>query len=237
MTQYRLAHYLALCGVASRRGSARLIEANRVTINNTIARHTDCVDESKLPSICVDGKPIKLMEPKQYWLFNKPVGVDCRLLPNDPSSLIHFLPETPRLFPAGRLDKDSRGLLLLTNDGELTQKLMHPDYEHVKTYHVTVDKPFNANFICKMAAGVSYQEAGTTVNTLPSKVKAITTVQFEIELTQGLNRQIRKMCRVLGFRVVDLQRVAIGQLHLGSMSEKQRRALTPAEVSLLLKAN
>jgi len=235
MTKYRLAHYLALCGVASRRQAARFIEANRVTINGQIAGHSEIVCfESQVAivdDIRLDGVVISPPESKVYWLYHKPVGIDCRLLAADPSSLLHYLPDSPRVFPAGRLDKDSRGLLLLTNDGYLSQRLMHPEFHHTKTYQVEVNKPFDDSFLNMMSSGVSYHQAKQQVMTQACSVMRLGETQFEIVLTQGLNRQIRRMCWALGYRVIDLKRTAIGRVILGDLAEAKRRPLMVAELT------
>ncbi|KPZ73537.1 MULTISPECIES: pseudouridine synthase [unclassified Shewanella] len=226
----RLEQYLAHCGVSSRRQAQRLIAAGRVTFNGQLASPLDRVNANAInPNILLDGAPIAPIETKQYWLYHKPVGIDCRLLPDLPSSLIHILPAAPRLYPAGRLDKDSRGLLLLTNDGELTHKLMHPDYGHQKVYLVTVDRDFSAEFIEKMAKGVSYKD----VTTKPCDVEAVSSNQFKITLTQGLNRQIRRMTKALGYTVIDLVRLSMMNCELLDLPEKQMRPLEAAEISLL----
>ena len=164
-----------------------------------------------------------------------------------PFSLLHLLPTTPRLYPVGRLDKDSRGLLLLTNDGELTHKLMHPSFAHSKTYHVQLERAFTDEFIKLMASGVKYKE----VDTLPCKVRRLSEDKFEIVLIQGLNRQIRRMSSALGYKVIDLQRVALMTLSLETVSEDncteskaatntlntlpegEMRPLTPTEITTL----
>ncbi|UJF21809.1 pseudouridine synthase [Shewanella sp. OMA3-2] len=239
MVHYRLAHYLALCGIASRRQCCRIIDANRVTINGQVATHSavievDVINTDSVNDIRVDGVKVGKPEAKVYWLYHKPVGVDCRLIESDPSSLLHHLPKEPRLYPAGRLDKDSRGLLLLTNDGQLTQQLLHPGFQHSKTYHVSLDTPFDALFLATMAAGVTYQQAGQSITTRTCQMTSLTSLQFAIVLTQGLNRQIRKMCQTLGYRVIDLKRVAIGGVELGQLAETKRRPLTAAELSMLV---
>lgn len=194
------------------------------------------MDESLNCLDCIefDGKPITKAETLAYWVFNKAVGTDCRLLEQDEASLIHLLPKAPRLYPVGRLDKDSRGLLLLTNDGELTHKLMHPSFAHSKTYHVRLDRPFTDDFVEQMASGVRYKD----LQTLPCQVHHLSSVSFEIVLTQGLNRQIRRMSKALGYRVIDLERVAIMTLNLrelasGELQEGQMRPLTPQETTAL----
>lgn len=234
----RLAKYLAQCGIGSRREACRLIEAGRITLNGGIARHTDpiCLDESLNCLDCIefDGKPITKAETLAYWVFNKAVGTDCRLLEQDEASLIHLLPKAPRLYPVGRLDKDSRGLLLLTNDGELTHKLMHPSFAHSKTYHVRLNRPFTDEFVEQMASGVRYKD----LQTLPCQVRRLSSDSFEIVLTQGLNRQIRRMSKALGYHVIDLERVAIMTLNLrklalGELQEGQMRPLTESEIAAL----
>ena len=230
MTSIRLSHYLAECGVASRRQSARLIDTGRVCINGQLAKHTDRVKLTEVVIILVDGKPILAMQDKQYWLYHKPVGIDCRLLTDDPCSLLHVLPESLRLYPAGRLDKDSRGLLLLTNDGQLTQRLMHPDFYHSKTYVVQVNKPINESFLLLMAQGVHYGD----VKTRPCVIRPLSAAEdedkFEIVLTQGLNRQIRRMCQALGYKVIDLLRTQLMDVCLGDLAEKTMRPVTAAEL-------
>ncbi|WP_372931107.1 23S rRNA pseudouridine(2604) synthase RluF [Shewanella putrefaciens] len=234
----RLAKYLAQCGIGSRREACRLIDAGRITLNGKIAKHTDLVQRDAqglcLDSICLDAEPIVEAEALAYWIFNKAVGTDCRLLEQDKTSLLHLLPKTPRLYPVGRLDKDSRGLLLLTNDGELTHKLMHPSFAHSKTYHVRLDRPFTDDFVEKMASGVSYKD----LQTLPCQVRRLSLDSFEIVLTQGLNRQIRRMSKALGYRVIDLERIAIMALNLrelasGELQEGQMRPLTKSEIAEL----
>jgi 16S rRNA pseudouridine516 synthase len=232
----RLAQYLAQCGIASRRQASRLIEAGRVQLNGHIASHSERVNEHNTSTLLLDGKAIAMPETKVYLLYHKPVGVDCRLLAHDPTSLIHRLPnDAPRLYPAGRLDKDSRGLLLLTNDGELTHKLIHPDFYHHKTYQVQVNKPIIDADILSLSRGVAYAD----VLTRRCEVRRLGDDKFEIILTQGLNRQIRRMCKALGYKVVDLQRTAIMNLELhsaefGALAENKMRPLEAAELESLL---
>jgi 16S rRNA pseudouridine516 synthase len=231
----RLAQYLAQCGIASRRQASRLIEAGRVQLNGHIASHNDRVNEQNTSTLLLDGKAIAMPETKVYLLYHKPVGVDCRLLADDPASLIHLLPSEPRLYPAGRLDKDSRGLLLLTNDGELTHKLIHPDFYHHKTYQVQVNKPIIDADILSLSRGVAYAD----VLTRCCEVRRLADDKFEIILTQGLNRQIRRMCQALGYKVIDLQRTAIMNLELhskefGALAENKMRPLEAAELKSLL---
>ncbi len=236
MISMRLAKYLALSGYCSRRAATRLIRDAKVIIDGRVANHIDTVTlldiatgQASQEKIVVEGTLVTAVEAKAYWLFNKAVGTDCRLLPERSDSLIHLLPKEPRLYPVGRLDKDSHGLLLLTNDGELTHQLMHPDFGHRKTYHVQVDRPFDAVFLAKMAAGVSYKD----VTTLPCTITRMAADRYEIILTQGLNRQIRRMSQSLGYKVIDLKRVSIQSLQLGNLASDEMRSLSSAELTAL----
>lgn len=235
----RLAKYLSLTGLCSRRAATRYIRDGRISIDGRLANHIDqisvvesCHGQVAAQQLTFDGQLVPPIEAKQYWLYHKPVGVDCRLLPELSCSLIHQLPSHPRLYPVGRLDKDSRGLLLLTNDGELTQRLLHPQYHHSKRYLVTLNKDYDAQFLTKMAQGVSYRG----ITTLPCQTAPLIgeTDRFEIILTQGLNRQIRRMSQALGYRVIDLKRVQLASLKLGELTEGDMRALTQSELALLI---
>ncbi|WP_394201282.1 pseudouridine synthase [Shewanella waksmanii] len=230
----RLAKYLAMTGLCSRRAATRLIRDGRISINGRVANHIDCVTIAPDKQHCeqdllCDGKPVAAIESLHYYAFNKPVGVDSRLLADNPASLLHFLPQSPRLYPVGRLDKDSHGLMLLTNDGELTQRLMHPDFAHKKHYVVEVERPFDEQFCTQMSQGISYKN----VTTLPCQVAAISETRFNICLTQGLNRQIRRMCQALGYQVIDLKRVAIESLQLADLPPGEMRPLTATEIAAL----
>ncbi|MFO6424014.1 pseudouridine synthase [Motilimonas sp. KMU-193] len=224
----RLARYIALSGYCSRRQASRHIDAGDVSINGRIAQHVDHVKAGDV--VQLTGQTLTLTTEFSYWLFNKPVGVDCNLRAHHSASLLHLLPpDAGRIYPVGRLDKDSHGLLLLTDDGELCQRLIHPDYYHPKTYHVRVVPVFDDAFITAMAAGVEIKEGLTR----PCQVKRLAKDQFAITLTQGLNRQIRKMAQVLGYRVVDLQRVAILDLTLAYLLPGQWRQLDDSEMALV----
>ncbi len=228
MQPMRLAKYLSHCGVCSRRQASRLIEAAEVTVNGRPANHIDHVTDAD--DVSVSGRPVSGPAPKKLYAYHKPVGIDCKLRPDDASSLIHYLPPGERVYPIGRLDKDSRGLLLLTNDGELCNRLIHPDHHQEKEYRVVVDRPFDAQFCAQMRAGVPVDG----VMTQPCRVEPVTTDTFTIILKQGLNRQIRKMARYCGYRVVDLYRVRIANLRLDAQTlppgHYQAIALTQLEL-------
>ncbi|MDK2597681.1 MULTISPECIES: pseudouridine synthase [Pseudoalteromonas] len=208
----RLAKFLSHCGVCSRRQASRLIELGQVQVNGRAANHIDHVTEQD--DIWVNGQKVVGLAPKLLYLYHKPVGIDCKLSEQDPSSLLHHLPKGPRVYPVGRLDKDSRGLLLLTNDGELCHALIHPDKHQEKEYIVKVDKPIDGTFCETLAKGVPVD--GQT--TLPCTVVQIDERTFKIVLKQGLNRQIRKMAKHCGRQVMDLYRVRIANLMLDPMT-------------------
>lgn len=227
----RLNQALAQSGLCSRKAAARLISEQRVTVNGRQQPHHYQVKSGDL--ILLDGKPLPEPAPLQYWLYHKPVGIDCNLSSKEDSlkKLLDSLPQ--RLFPLGRLDKDSCGLLLLSNDGALAQQLMHPSLAHQKTYQVTVHKPLEDLMLQRLSEGLSYQVGPHFYQTLPCKVQFIDSHCFQITLTQGLNRQIRYMCREVGLKVQHLQRTHINQLALGNLAEGQLRQLTQAELQLL----
>lgn len=220
----RLAKFIADSGYCSRRAASRLIEAGAVKVNGRTGLHIDRV--SGTDEITVEGKPVSLSADFHYLIYNKPVGVDCVCNPDDKNSIVNHFHSEIRVFPVGRLDKDSHGLMLLTNDGELCQKLIHPDYFHEKEYRVQVDKPIDQAFCQMMTAGVQYEN----VTTRPCKIEAVSSNSFNITLTEGKNRQIRRMCKALGFRVIDLQRTRLLNLYLDSLPMNQTRPLTPEEI-------
>ena len=214
----RLAKYLADHGLCSRRAASRLIDEGRVLVNQRPANHIDHVDEDD--SIQVDGQPFRAVAEKHYLLYHKPVGIDCNLNPEKADSLYHLLQQFPmRLFPVGRLDKDSCGLVLLTNDGELTQRLLHPDFYHEKTYQVRVDIALTTQALAQLASGVSWTVGPHTYQSRPCQLTQLSSNRFEIVLTQGLNRQIRYMCRSVGLKVVQLKRIQLAQFKLGELPE------------------
>ncbi len=223
----RLAKFIADAGLCSRRAACRLIDAGGVTVNGRQGLHIDRVSEQD--EVLVRGECLQRPDYFSYFLYHKPAGIDCVCDSDDPDSIVHFIPSDIRLFPVGRLDKDSRGLMLLTNHGELCQRILHPDFYHEKEYLVTVNKSLTADFCRQMSAGVQYGD----ICTKPCTVRRVSERCFSIILTQGLNRQIRKMCKALGFRVLDLQRVRLLDIHLDMLPEGDHRPLTPEEIQRL----
>ena len=235
MEEMRLNKYLSSQGVCSRREADRLIEAGKVTIDGRIAGMGEKVTGKEC--IVCDGTPVgaaaggKKVKPVLL-AVNKPRGVVCTTSDKDRAmNVVDLLHYPVRVYPVGRLDKDSEGLLLMTNQGDLANEIMHAGNLHEKEYLVTVDQPFNAAFIKKMQEGVELKELGVT--TRPCKVEATGKKSFRIILTQGLNRQIRRMCQELGYHVVTLKRVRIMNIQLGRLNTGDFRNVTAPEMEEL----
>lgn len=227
----RLNKYLSECGQCSRREADDLIARGEVTVDG----HTASMGErvSGHEKILIHGKPIKgPSKSHTYIVMNKPRGVVCTTK-NDKNNVIDYLGLEQRVFPVGRLDKDSEGLLILTSDGDIVNRMMRAGNFHEKEYVVTVDKPIDETFIRKMSAGVFLPEL--EVKTRPCTVIKTGRTSFKIILTQGLNRQIRRMCQCLGFRVVSLKRVRIMNIRLGSLATGAWRPMTAEELKDLKK--
>ncbi|MBK9737390.1 MAG: pseudouridine synthase [Saprospiraceae bacterium] len=220
--------YISDTGRCSRREADKLIEAGRVRINDVIAKkgnRATAMDKVYIDDILVTN------ETKQVYLaFNKPVGVTCTSDPNDADNIISHLNYKERIFPIGRLDKMSQGLLLLTNDGDIVNKILRAGNYHEKEYVVTVNKPIDNAFIKSMAAGVPILDTVTN----PCKVTKLDEFTFKIILTQGLNRQIRRMCEYLDYRVRTLNRVRIMNINLEGIAYDSWRYLTETEISGLM---
>ncbi len=235
MEEIRLNKYLSEQGICSRREADRLIEAGKVTIDGRKAQMGEKVTGQEV--IVCDGKPAgkaaggKKVKPVLL-VVNKPRGVVCTTSDKDRAvNVVDLIQYPARVYPVGRLDKDSEGLLLMTNQGELANEIMHAGNFHEKEYLVTVDQPFNAAFLKKMREGVELKELGVT--TRPCQVEATGMKSFKIILTQGLNRQIRRMCAELGYRVVTLKRIRIMNIHLGKLNTGDFRRVTPQEMEEL----
>ena len=210
MKETRINKYLSEVGYCSRRAADKLIEQGRVTINGEVPlMGTKIVKGDK---VCVDGKAVsKSKEAAVYIVLNKPTGIVCTTDTKvEKNNIIDFINYPKRIFPIGRLDKASEGLILLTNDGDIVNKILRSRNNHEKEYIVNVDKKINADFVNKMSRGIPILETITR----PCKVKKIGEHRFKIVLTQGLNRQIRRMCEYLGFRVIRLKRVRIMNIKL-----------------------
>ncbi len=216
--------YISSTGICSRREADRLINEGRVTLNGQPTKTGNRV----LPTdvVRIDGQPL-LPQPKALYIaFNKPVGIVCTTDPQEPQNIVRFINHPERLFPIGRLDKASQGLIFLTNDGDIVNKILRAGNRHEKEYVVTVNRPITPAFVRDMSRGVPV--LGTV--TQPCRVRAIDTHTFNIILTQGLNRQIRRMCEHLGYGVAQLKRIRIMNVSLGGLPPGQWRTLTPDEL-------
>lgn len=226
MEQIRLNKYLAECGICSRREADRLIAQGRVIINNKIASVGSKV--TKEDNILVDNKPLNGREKTVVLAFYKPIGVTCTEKDHYAEKIISDIIHYPiRVTYAGRLDKDSEGLLLLTNDGNLIDAIMRSANYHEKEYLVKVSKELTSEFLDKMSKGVYLKELKVT--TRPCKIKQEGKYTFSITLTQGLNRQIRRMCKANGYEVKSLKRIRIMNILLGSLKSGSYREIIGEE--------
>ena len=210
MEKIRINKYLSEVGYCSRRAADKLLEEGRITINGKIPElGTKVSDEDE---IFVDGKSIKKTEQDfVYIAFNKPVGIVCTTdTKREKNNIVDYINHPKRIFPIGRLDKPSEGLILLTSDGDIVNKILRARNNHEKEYLVRVDKPINEKFLDKMRNGVPILDTVTK----KCEVEKIDTMTFRIVLTQGLNRQIRRMCEYLGYEVKKLKRIRIMNIKL-----------------------
>ena len=221
--------FISETGICSRREADRYIEAGRVKINGQIAVKGNRVEEGDL--VLLDDKPLNSKPGFIYIAYHKPVGITCTTDPKDPTNILDAIRHPERIFPIGRLDKDSEGLIFLTNDGDIVNKILRAGNQHEKEYIVTVDKPITNSFIKKMSAGVPILDTVTQ----PCFVRKESQVVFRIILTEGLNRQIRRMCSFFGYRVVRLVRVRIMNVHLGNLKTRHWRVLSPKEMQTMEK--
>lgn len=229
----RLNKYLSDAGVCSRREADRLIESGRVTVDGKMASPGTKVEPGQ--EVRIGKKVIKNHTEKIVLAVNKPAGIVCTEDKKEKKNIIRYLNYPVRVTYAGRLDKDSEGLLIMTNDGDLINGMMRARYGHEKEYKVTVNQPITDEFVYKMASGVRIidREKKMDVITRPCKVEKIGKYTFTIILTQGLNRQIRRMCDALGYKVTRLVRVRIMNVKLGSLKTGAVRKLTEQELKEL----
>jgi 23S rRNA pseudouridine2604 synthase len=223
----RINKYISESGVTSRREADKWIADKRVTINGVIAELGSKVEPGD--DVRVDNKPITKEEQHVYIALNKPVGITSTTERHIKGNIIDFVNHPLRIFHIGRLDKESEGLILLTNDGDIVNEVLRAENKHEKEYIVTVDKPLTQSFLKNMAEGVEILDT----KTLPCKVTKISNNVFKIILTQGLNRQIRRMCSALGYQVRRLQRIRIMNIHLNGLTKGQWRDLTKTELNEL----
>ncbi|MFJ9386564.1 23S rRNA pseudouridine(2604) synthase RluF [Peribacillus sp. NPDC101481] len=225
----RINKFISESGITSRRGADKWIADGRVTINGTVAELGSQAEPGD--DVRVDGKPIKVEQQNVYIALNKPIGITSTTEKHIKGNIVDFVNHPLRIFHIGRLDKDSSGLILLTNDGDIVNEILRAENKHEKEYIVTVDKPITASFIKDMSSGVEILDT----KTLPCKVEQLTKYTFNITLMQGLNRQIRRMCSALGYEVRDLHRIRIMNIHLDGLANGQWRDLTEDELTELFK--
>ncbi len=222
--EIRINKFLSEAGVCSRRAADKLIEEGKVTVDGKVA-----VMGTKVllgQEVRVDGRVVSKEEERIVIAFNKPVGIECTAQKQVKNNVIDYINFPKRIFPVGRLDKDSQGLLLLTNDGELMNSILKAANGHEKEYIVTVDKKITADFIKGMGGGVPILDRITN----QCVVEALGDKMFRIVLTQGLNRQIRRMCEYFGYKVTKLERIRIMNVHLGKLKSGTYRKLSSEEI-------
>lgn len=225
----RINKFLSEAGVCSRREADRQVGAGNVLIDGRVAATGDKVCPGQ--KVYYNGKEVTKEEEMILIAFNKPVGIVCTAEKREKNNVIDYINYPKRIYPIGRLDKDSKGLLLLTNNGDIVNKMMRSGNMHEKEYIVTVNKPVSDSFIRGLAGGVPLVELGVT--TRKCHVKKLSSHTFKIILTQGYNRQIRRMCEYFGYRVVELQRVRIMNIELGDLKEGGYRDVTEEEYKKL----
>ena len=227
-TDKRLNKFIADSGYCSRREADRLIEEGRVQVDG----HTGSLGDRVLDgaAVTVDGHRLSGRGERVYIILNKPRGIVCTADPLEPMNVVDYIAYPIRIFPVGRLDKDSEGLLLLTSDGEIVNRLLRAAGGHEKEYEVEVDHPLTREFMDHMMRGVPILDTVT----LPCRLRRTGNRSFNLILVQGLNRQIRRMCEALGYTVTKLRRIRINNIRIGDLQPGQWRELTSAEVAALM---
>lgn len=229
----RLNKYLSDAGVCSRRQADRYAQEGRITIDGQVAE----LGQKVLPGqkVCVDGRPVGaeggVSHRRIVLAVNKPRGIVCTTSRQEKDNIVDFIGYPERIYPMGRLDKDSEGLILMTNDGELMDEILRARNGHEKEYEVQVNRPVSERFLKEMAGGVPILDTVTR----PCRIRKTGTFSFRIILTQGLNRQIRRMCEALGYRVRALKRIRVMNIHLGELPTGVYRELSEAEIFELMR--
>ena len=229
----RLNKFISSTGLYSRRKADELIKDRRVSVNGETGIIGQDVNEND--KVYVDGKPLEINENSVYIILNKPKGITCTTERHIEGNIIDFVNHTERIFPVGRLDKDSEGLIILTNDGDIVNKILREGNDKKKEYIVTVNKSITSNFIRSMSEGVKIYNPVKNEYTVTQKceVSKINDRTFKIILSQGLNRQIRRMCTALEYKVINLKRVKIMDLTLEGLNTGEWRNLTSQEIENL----
>ena len=224
MESISLNKYISDTGICSRREADKFIESGRVLLNGVVAIKGNRVEEGD--KVLLDGKPLRQNPKRIYIAFHKPPGLTCTTDLRDKSNVISYINHPQRIFPIGRLDKDSEGLIFLTNDGDIVNKILRSRNGHEKEYIVVVDKPLAPDFVQRMSNGIPILGTTTKKCKVEQKGRSI----FRIVLTQGLNRQIRRMCEYLGYEVVKLKRIRIMSIKLDDLAPGKWRYFTEAEM-------
>ena len=228
-TSKSLNKYISETGLCSRREADKLIKAGNVKINGVVAKSGNRVEEGD--TVTVNGKSLTNKPKPIYIALNKPEGITCTTEQNIRGNIVDFIGHKERIFPIGRLDKPSEGLIFLTNDGDIVNKILRAGNKHEKEYIVSVNKPITPSFLKGMASGVPILETVTK----KCKVEQVNTFTFKITLIQGLNRQIRRMCQHFKYEVETLERVRIMNIKLGNLARGKWRYLTQEEMDMILK--
>lgn len=226
-TSISLNKFISSTGISSRREADKWIDAGRVRINGKVAKKGNRVEEGD--QVTIDGKPLRSKPSLVYIALNKPPGITCTTDLKDKDNIIDFVNHPKRIFPIGRLDKPSTGLILLTNDGDIVNQILRVENNHEKEYIVQVNQPITPGFIKGMAGGVPILGTRTKKCFVQQKGPR----KFRIILTQGLNRQIRRMCEYFDYKVVTLKRVRIMNINLNGLQQGAWRDLTEIELSTL----
>ena len=221
----RLNKYISEKGLCSRRVADEWIAAGRVRVNGSVATLGTQVDDGD--DVLIDDEPLAARPQRLYLALNKPTGIECTTNRAVPGNVVDFVGHRERIFPIGRLDKDSEGLILLTNDGDIVNSILRAENAHEKEYIVTVDRPVTDEFVRAMSQGVPI--LGTVTNRC--EVERVAKNTIRVVLTQGMNRQIRRMCKHFGYTVRTLQRVRIMNIRLGRLAVGAWRPLTSAELA------
>ena len=223
----RINKYLSAKGVCSRREADRLLEAGRITVDGAVAECGQQVDDNNI--ICIDGSKISNDKPEDILIaFNKPVGIVCTTTNKQGNNnIVDYIGYSERIYPIGRLDKESDGLILLTNNGEITDRILRSVNGHEKEYIVKVNNKITNDLLDKMSAGVYLKELN--VKTKQCRIYKVNSNTFRIVLTQGLNRQIRRMCQELGYKVEKLTRIRVMNIELGDLACGEYRVVEGAE--------
>lgn len=217
--------FISSTGICSRREADKWIKDGRVTINNQATKLGNRVFEGDV--VRIDGKELQAKPKTLYIALNKPIGIVCTTDPSEPKNIVDYINHKERLFPIGRLDKPSQGLIFLTNDGDIVNKILRAGNNHEKEYVVSVKQPITPDFISRMSNGIPILDTVTK----KCKVTTLNKRTFKIILTQGLNRQIRRMCQYLGYDVTKLQRTRIMNVKLGNLKIGEWRELTTQEMN------